>query len=149
MKDLGKAAYLLVMEIRRQPEGGILLLLEKYTKEILFKFAAGSCRVTGTPLPPYSKLSSADSPQTLEARALMVDVPYRSAIGSLMYLTVSQDQTSWQQSAVSPDSMQILAKHIGKLCSTSCDICKEMLGKAFATRQGHRPKSGDTMTPLT
>ena len=40
------------------------------------------------PLSPYSKLSAAASPQTLEARALMVDVLYRSAIGSLMYLAV-------------------------------------------------------------
>ena len=88
MKDLGKAAYLLGMEIRRQPEGGILLLQEKYTREILFKFAAGNCRAVSTPLPPYSKLSMADSPQTPEARALMVDVPYRSTIGSLMYLAV-------------------------------------------------------------
>ena len=51
IKDLGKSAYLLGMEIRRLPEGGILMLQEKYTKEILSKVAAGSCRVTSTPLP--------------------------------------------------------------------------------------------------
>ena len=62
--------------------------LTKYTKEILLKYAARSCRATSTPLPPYIKLSAADSPHTTEARALMVDVPYRSAIGSLMYLAV-------------------------------------------------------------
>ena len=35
MKDLGKATYLLEMEIRKQPKSGILLLQEKYTREVL------------------------------------------------------------------------------------------------------------------
>ena len=47
-----------------------------------------NCQAVSTPLPPYSKLSMADSPKTPKARALMVDVPYRSTIGSLMYLAV-------------------------------------------------------------
>ena len=64
------------------------MLHEKYTKEILFKFAAGSCFITKTSLPPYSKLSATNSPHTLKARALIVDVPYRRAIGNLMYLAV-------------------------------------------------------------
>ena len=124
IKDLGKGAYLLGMETRRQREGGIILLQEKYTREVLFKFAADAYRVVSTPLPPYSKLSAADSPQTPEARALMVDVPYRSAIGSLMYLAVCvcPAQIYRQQSAVYPDSIQIQGRHTGELFSTSCAI---------------------------
>lgn len=83
IKDLGKAAYLLGMEIRRQPQGDYFLLEEKYTREILPKFVVANCAVN-TPLPTYSKLNAADSPRTPEASALMVDIPYRIAIGSLM-----------------------------------------------------------------
>ena len=53
MKDLGKASYLLGMEIRRQPQGDVLLLQEKYTKEVLLRFAVANCRAVSTPLPPY------------------------------------------------------------------------------------------------
>ena len=75
MKDLGKASYLLGMEIRRQPEGGVLLVQEKYAKEVLSRFLVDNSRAVSTPHPPYSKLSEADSPQTPEERASMVDIP--------------------------------------------------------------------------
>ena len=44
------------------------------------------CRPATTPLSPAIKLSSLDSPATDEERQAMENIPYRSAIGSLMYL---------------------------------------------------------------
>ena len=52
MKYLGKATYLLGMEIRRQPQGDVLLLQEKYTKEVLLRFTVAIYRVVSTTLPP-------------------------------------------------------------------------------------------------
>ena len=60
--------------------------LEKYTSDVLQKFNMSDCRSATTPLPPASKLSSSDSPTTGEEKQRMDLLPYRSAIGSLMYL---------------------------------------------------------------
>ena len=86
MKDLGPVKFLLGMEIRLQPNGDIHLLQEKYLGEILTKFDMNDCRAVSTPLPPGSKLSMEDSPQTAADREAMAIIPYRQVLGSLMYL---------------------------------------------------------------
>ena len=45
------------------------------------------CRAASTPLEPGSKLDASQQPTTIAGKFEMVDVPYRSAIGSLMYLS--------------------------------------------------------------
>ena len=86
MKDLGAATFLLGMEIRRLPEGDVHLVQEKYLGEVLQRFPVTKSRSTSTPLPPGCKLSHSDSPDTAADKAEMAGIPYRSAIGSLMYL---------------------------------------------------------------
>ena len=86
MKDLGEVKFLLGIEIRKQPNGDIHLVQEKYLGENLQKFDMLDCRLDNTPLPSASKLSSEDSPQSDAERALMKDVPYGSILGSLIYL---------------------------------------------------------------
>ena len=88
MKDLGEVKFLLGMEIRKQPDGDIHLVQQKYLTDVLAKFNMTDCKAVSTPLPPGSKLSQADSPKTEADRQQMQDIPYRSAIGSLMYLAV-------------------------------------------------------------
>ena len=88
MKDLGAASFLLGMEIRRLPGGDVQLLQEKYLGEVLLRFPVGNSRAASTPLPPGSKLSLKDSPKSAAERGQMEVIPYRSAIGSLMYLAV-------------------------------------------------------------
>ena len=63
MKDLGVAAFLLGMEIRRLPSGDIRLVQEKYLNEVLLKFPIENSRVASTPLPPAYKLNQDDAPQ--------------------------------------------------------------------------------------
>ena len=46
------------------------------------------CRVVSTPLPPARKLSNLYSQTTVEGIKDMELVPYRSAVGSMMYLAV-------------------------------------------------------------
>ena len=53
---------------------------------MLQRFPVTKSRSTSTPLPPGCKLSHSDSPQTAAAKAVIAVIPYRSAIGSLMYL---------------------------------------------------------------
>ena len=86
MKDLGEVSFLLGMEIKKQIDGNIYLVQHKYLKEVLTKFAMESCRAVSTPLPPGSRLSEEDSPQSEEDQQLMATIFYRQAIGSLMYL---------------------------------------------------------------
>ena len=88
MKDLGAATFLLGMEIRRLPGGDVQLLQEKYLGEVLLRYPVGSPRAASTPLPPGCKLSLADSPKSAADKKTMAVIPYRSAIGSLMYLAV-------------------------------------------------------------
>lgn len=88
MKDLGEAVFLLGMEIRRLPGGDLQLVQEKYLGEVLARYPVDSSRSASTPLPPGSKLSGADSPKTQVEVDEMGPIPYRSAIGSLMYLAV-------------------------------------------------------------
>ena len=88
MKDLGAATFLLGMEIRRLPGGDIQLLQEKYLGEVLSRYPVVNTRAASTPLPPACKLSQRDAPKDDEERVAMQGIPYRSAIGSLMYLAV-------------------------------------------------------------
>ena len=88
MQDLGAATFLLGMEIRRLPGGDVKLLQEKYLGEVLERFPVENLRATSTPLPPGCKLSLKDSPQSEAEARQMATIPYRSAVGSLMYLAV-------------------------------------------------------------
>ena len=88
MKDLGAATFLLGMEIRRLPGGDVQLLQEKYLGEVLLRYPVVSPRATSTPLPPGCKLSQTDSPTSAPDMKTMAAIPYRSAIGSLMYLAI-------------------------------------------------------------
>ena len=88
MKYLGAATFLLGMEIRRLPGGDVQLLQEKHLGEVLVRYLVDTPRATSTPLPPGCKLSQADSPTSAADKQTVAVIPYRSAIGSLMYLAV-------------------------------------------------------------
>ena len=86
MKDLGTVEFLLGMEIKLQPNGDIYLLQEKYLGNVLAKFDMQECQSVSTPLLLASKLSQQDSPQNEADWEAMTYVPYRQALGSVMYL---------------------------------------------------------------
>jgi len=81
MKDLGEAKVILGLQIRRDKALGTLKLLQgKYAAQVLEKFGMAECNPIGTPLEVGLQLVKADkSDDTL---------PYREAVGSLMYLMV-------------------------------------------------------------
>ena len=86
MKDLGEAKFLLGMEIRRQKNGDVFPVQERYARDVIGRFNMEGCKPVSTPLDLGCHLDTTQQPVTDAERAEMVDVPYRSAIGSLMYL---------------------------------------------------------------
>ena len=94
VKDLGEARYLLGIELRRRhqfgdmKEGDILLVQEKYVKDMLVRYQMVDCKPANTPLEPNVKMSEEDCPSSDLEKEEMAEFPYRSVVGSLMYLAV-------------------------------------------------------------
>ena len=90
MKDLGLGLYLLGLEIRRRSGGGYFLVQEKYAEEVVRKFGMGEARVASTPFEHGSEMGLAEAGNSAGegSPAGMDDIPYRSVVGSLMYLAV-------------------------------------------------------------
>ena len=87
MKDLGEARFLLGIEIRRQKNGDVFLVQEKYARDVLSRFNMEGCKSVSTPLELGSHLDSSQQPTSDIEVEQMINIPYRSAIGSLMYLS--------------------------------------------------------------
>lgn len=86
MKDLGKAKFLFGIEIRRQLNGYVFLVQERYARDVIFRFNMEVCKSVSTPPELGCQLDSSQQPVTNTDKSGMVDIPYGSAIGSLMYL---------------------------------------------------------------
>ena len=87
MKDLGVARFLLGIEIRRQENGDIFLVQEKYARDVISRFNMKGCKPVSTPLELGTHLDSSQQPISDVDKEQMCSIPYRSAIGSLMYLS--------------------------------------------------------------
>ena len=61
---------------------------EKYIEKVLKKFNMNNAKPVTSPLPVHMKLSSEQCPTTDENKKTMKNVPYSSAVGSLMYTMV-------------------------------------------------------------
>ena len=89
MKDLGEVDVILGMRVRRSIKDGWLTIdQEDYATEVLKKFGMWYSKPQQTPVSTDIKLSARDCPEEQD-KYKMASVPYRSVIGSLMYLMVS------------------------------------------------------------
>ncbi|CAJ2645710.1 unnamed protein product [Trifolium pratense] len=89
MKDLGPAKKILGMQITRDKQRGVLQLSQaEYINRVLHRFNMGSAKPVSTPLASHFRLSKNQSPQTEEEKESMANIPYASAIGSLMYAMI-------------------------------------------------------------
>ncbi|KAL2608738.1 hypothetical protein R1flu_027311 [Riccia fluitans] len=91
MKDLGPAKRILGMEIHRDEKGSRLWLTQgNYTRKVLERFNMFYAKPVGTPLVNHFKhqLSTKFCPLDATEKGLMLKVPYKSAVGNLMYLMV-------------------------------------------------------------
>jgi hypothetical protein len=78
---VSSASCFLGLQINRLPDGSVAVCQENYTKKILQRFNMDECNKVATPI---EKLN-ADHELSVE---LNERVPYREAVGSLIYLTV-------------------------------------------------------------
>lgn len=89
MKNLRSATRILGMDILRNRKAGTLKLSQEvYLKKVLSTFNMSDCKEVSTPLGTQFRLKSLDEKETLIEAPFMANVPYASAVGSLMYAMV-------------------------------------------------------------
>ena len=90
MKDLGEIHWLLNLKIDRDKTcGTINISQEAYINNILARFNLQDAKLYLSPLDPNVKLSKDQCPATDDKTKMMEKVPYRQAIGSLMWAAVA------------------------------------------------------------
>ena len=86
MKDLGEVAYILGIKISRNRSRHLIGLSQStYLDKVLQKFKMDQSKKGFLLVLQGVKLSKTQCPTTAEGRENMKDVPYASAIGSIMY----------------------------------------------------------------
>jgi len=89
IKDLGEAKYILGIKIERTDDRSIKLSQHAYSECVLKHFGMAEAKSRSTPLPPGITLSIKDSLETQDEADEIKGVPYRKALGSLMWLQVA------------------------------------------------------------
>ena len=86
IKDLGDLHWMLGIEVERDRGARTISFSQQaYIRKILERFGLEDAYSLSTPLDPHHKLSLAQCPDNPRQYRSMRDVPYREAIGSLMY----------------------------------------------------------------
>ena len=89
MKDFGDASFVLGIKIHRDRSRGILRLSKKiYIEKILKRFGMHNCKPGDTPMAKGDKFSLSQCPGNNFEIQEMQQIPYASAIGSIMYAQV-------------------------------------------------------------
>jgi hypothetical protein len=90
MTDLGPLKFILGLHIARDRSARTLTMHQsQYASSIIKKYGMQDSNPMPTPMELNTKLSESMSPQTDEERKAMLAFPYRSVVGSLMYLMIS------------------------------------------------------------
>ena len=89
VKDMGKASYVIGIKIHRKRSRGILgLSQETYINKVLERFQMKSCSPSPTPIVKNDRFSLDQCPKNDLDQEQRRDIPYTSAVGSLMYAQV-------------------------------------------------------------
>ena len=90
MVDFGEVTTVLGIKVQRDRRAGLLTMSQKkYVEEVLARFGMEEAKPVAIPMATTTVLSKAQCPQNEEEARSMAGVPYRSLVGSLMYLMVS------------------------------------------------------------
>ena len=90
MVDFGEVSTVLKIKVKYDREKGELSLdQEKYANFLLQKFGMMNSKPVDTPMVTGLKFSKEMEANTAKEKQEMAVVPYRSAVGSLMYLMTS------------------------------------------------------------
>ncbi|KAK8523031.1 hypothetical protein V6N12_073742 [Hibiscus sabdariffa] len=89
MKDLGEAAYILEVKIHRDRSRRLLGLSQStYIDKVLKRFSMEESKRGFLPMRHGISLSKEMCPSTIQEREQMSQIPYASAIGSIMYAMI-------------------------------------------------------------
>jgi hypothetical protein len=89
MSDLGELYYCLGVEFTRNQESKTITLNQgKYIEEMLKQFHMEDCKPIATPLEANLKLMKLSDEEFAEVEQQMKGIPYKAAVGSLMYAMV-------------------------------------------------------------
>jgi hypothetical protein len=89
MKDLGEVSNLLGIQVTRDRiEKSITLSQSRYVSIVLERFNMQDCKGTSIPLDVNSKLTRSQEASVSMKEESMSSIPYRQAIGSIMYAMV-------------------------------------------------------------
>lgn len=105
MEDLGIAQMVVGIEITRQNDHSYSLTQKRFAETILERFGMSDVKPASTPLTPNLKLYRA-SDEEVESFARL-NLNYRSAVGSLMYLS----QCTWPDLA---HAVGVLSQHLDR-----------------------------------
>lgn len=87
MKDLGPAKFVLGMRIIHDQEKRTLSIDQShYIKKVLERFGMSECKPAKTPMDVSAKLTNEMSPSNEESRNEMKNIPYQSAVGSILFV---------------------------------------------------------------
>ena len=128
MTDLGQLKYFLGMEIDQDAiSGNVSIRQTKFATDILEKFGMKNSNPVKTPQDPGLKLTKSMCEGGCNHEATMAHIPYRNAVGCLMYLMVG----------TRPD----LAAAVGVLSQFASDPCPthwQALKRVFRYVQGSK-----------
>ena len=90
LTDLGPVHWLLGLKITHNREARTISLSQTlYINAILSRFSLDNAKPVATPIVPGASLSKADGPSDDTELMQMKKIPYREAVGSLMYAAVA------------------------------------------------------------
>jgi hypothetical protein len=90
MKDMGEAAYVFGIKIYRHRSRHLLVLSQStYLDKVLKRFRMENSKKGNFPIVKGMSLSVTQSPVTQKETSVMSNIPYASAIGSIMYAMLS------------------------------------------------------------
>ena len=89
VKDLGEARLILGMRIDQNQNGDVTCTQQAFCEQLLKHFNMAECAPATTPLPPGLSLSVEDCPTTTEEITEMKNIPFREALGSIMWLQIA------------------------------------------------------------
>ena len=103
MTDLGELHHCLSIEFKRDRAARTITMSQKhFIEEVLERFGMQDCKPIGTPIDPKARLLKLTEEEFKQCEGEMEGVPYKQAVGSLMYIMVgTRPDLAFPQSVVS------------------------------------------------
>ncbi|XP_018505047.2 uncharacterized mitochondrial protein AtMg00810-like [Pyrus x bretschneideri] len=94
LKDMGRLAYFLGLQITYNSNGDLFINQAKYTKDLIHKAGMDDCKPCSTPCKPHN--------QVLSTEGILLSDPtlYRSLVGALQYLTFTRPDIAFAVNTV-------------------------------------------------